>query len=171
MQSFLGRLLISPSFDLQSPTTLVSCEIGLLSYSRLGQRFVQVLTASYEGRSLTTDIEVEVGSLIKRTSSIHHRIGLDFCMASDWSHWTGQFTVCAIPPLRRSLPSLLENEVENKRVLRKYIQLLLRFLSTITVDYGLVFQIVFSLHYGCIYQRSYSKLFSRARYYITTLRC
>lgn len=51
MQSFVKLSALSPSFDFQSPTTLVSREMGrLLGYPRVGP--------SFEGRSVTTDIEV-----------------------------------------------------------------------------------------------------------------
>jgi hypothetical protein len=63
-QSFIGRVPVSVRFDPGLPRCLVPKAVGLiLGHSRVGQRFVEVLTAEYESRLLTTDVECEVVSL------------------------------------------------------------------------------------------------------------
>ncbi|KAG1795870.1 hypothetical protein EV424DRAFT_1446109 [Suillus variegatus] len=59
--SFLGRLPVSVVFNLESRRCLVSASIARsLGHSGVGSLFSEVLTASYEGRSLTTDAEFVV---------------------------------------------------------------------------------------------------------------
>ena len=61
MQSFIGRVPVSVRFDTGVPRCLVPKAIGLiLGHCRVGQHFVEVLMAEYEGRPLTTDVECEV---------------------------------------------------------------------------------------------------------------
>jgi len=63
MQPFIGRVPIYVRFDPDPPRSLVPMAAGLiLGHSRVGQRFVEVLTAEYEGCLLTTDVECEVVS-------------------------------------------------------------------------------------------------------------
>ena len=63
MQPFIGCVPVSVPFDSDLPQCLVSMAVGLiLGHSRVGHRFVEVLTAEYEGRLLTTDVECEVVS-------------------------------------------------------------------------------------------------------------
>jgi len=64
MQPFIGRVPVSVRFD---PTflfgSLVPIVVALiLGHSRVGQHFVEVLTAEYEGRLLTKDVECKVVS-------------------------------------------------------------------------------------------------------------
>ena len=64
LQSFIGRVPVSVRFDPGLPRCLVPKAVGLiLGHSRVGQHFVEVLTAEYEGRLSTTDVECEVVSL------------------------------------------------------------------------------------------------------------
>jgi hypothetical protein len=52
--SFIGRLPVSVSFDAQSRLSLVSSSIARsLGHSGVGSRFSEILTASYNHRSLT----------------------------------------------------------------------------------------------------------------------
>jgi len=63
MQPFIGRVPVSVRFDTDLPRCLVPMAVGLiLGHSRVGQRFMEVLMAGYEGRLLTTDVECEVVS-------------------------------------------------------------------------------------------------------------
>jgi len=61
MQPFIGRV---PFLSGLTPTSLfgslVPIAVGLiLGHSRVGQHFVKALTAEYEGRLLTTDVECD----------------------------------------------------------------------------------------------------------------
>jgi hypothetical protein len=59
--SFLGRLPVSVVFNLESRRCLVSASIARsLGHLGVGSVFSEVLTPSYEGRSLTTDAEFVV---------------------------------------------------------------------------------------------------------------
>jgi hypothetical protein len=61
MQPFIGRVPVSVRFAPDLPRCLAPPMVGLiLGHSRVGHRFVEVLTAEYEGRLLTTDVECEV---------------------------------------------------------------------------------------------------------------
>ncbi|KAG1788433.1 uncharacterized protein HD556DRAFT_1403473 [Suillus plorans] len=63
MTSFIGRLPVSVVFDTDSSRCFVSIPVAHdLSHSASahGSRFSDILTASYDGRALTTDIEFEV---------------------------------------------------------------------------------------------------------------
>jgi len=63
MQAFIGRVPVSVRFDPVLPRSLVPLAVALmLGHSRIGHRFMEVLTTEYEGRSLTTDVECEVVS-------------------------------------------------------------------------------------------------------------
>jgi len=63
MQPFIARVPVSVRFDSDLPRCLVPMAVGLiLGHSRVGHRFVEVLTAEYEGLSLTTDVECEIVS-------------------------------------------------------------------------------------------------------------
>lgn len=63
MTSFIGRFPVSVVFDTDSSCCLVSIpvahELGR-SAPLPGFRFSEILTASYDGRALTTDVEFEV---------------------------------------------------------------------------------------------------------------
>jgi hypothetical protein len=63
MQAFIGRIPVSVRFDPDVLRSLVPIVVGLmLGHSHVGHRFVEVLTAEYEGRLLTTDVQCEVVS-------------------------------------------------------------------------------------------------------------
>jgi hypothetical protein len=68
--------------------SLVPIAVGLiLGHSRVGQRFVEVLTAEYEGRLLTTDVECEVVSSLDNSAVV---LGSNWLFARRevwWSHW------------------------------------------------------------------------------------
>jgi hypothetical protein len=56
--------------------SLVPIAVGLiLGHSRVGQQFVEVLTAEYEGRLLTTDVECEVVSSLDNSVVLGGRAG------------------------------------------------------------------------------------------------
>lgn len=57
MTSFIGCLPVSVIFDRCLVATSVAHD---LSHSAPDSRFSEILTASYDGRALTTDIEFEV---------------------------------------------------------------------------------------------------------------
>jgi hypothetical protein len=59
MQSFIGSIPVSTRFAPEIPRSLVPVGVGhaLGRASDIGQRFVEVLTAEYRGRSLMTDVE------------------------------------------------------------------------------------------------------------------
>jgi len=61
VQAFIGRVPVAVQFDPDLPLRKSGPDCGL-SHSRVGQHFVEVLTAEYEGRLLTTDVECEAVS-------------------------------------------------------------------------------------------------------------
>jgi len=63
MQPSIGRIPVSVRFTLTFLFgSLVPIAVGLSGHSRVGQHFVEVLTAEYEGRLLTMDVECEIVS-------------------------------------------------------------------------------------------------------------
>ncbi|KAG2146155.1 uncharacterized protein EDB93DRAFT_1150029 [Suillus bovinus] len=61
MISFIGRLPVSVIFDADSSCCLVSTSVAHdLGHSAPGSRFFEILTASYDGHALTTDVEFKV---------------------------------------------------------------------------------------------------------------
>ena len=61
MQPFITRVPVSVRFSPDLPRCLVPLAVGLiLGHFRVGHHFVEGLTAEYEGRLLTTDVECEV---------------------------------------------------------------------------------------------------------------
>lgn len=57
MQSFVGYIPVSTRFDLHLPLSLVPIGVGrALGRPLVWQRFIEVLTAEYEGRSLTSNV-------------------------------------------------------------------------------------------------------------------
>ena len=65
MQSYIGHFPVSVVFDRELAISAVSVKVGtMFGRSRIGSRFSAVLTAVYEGRSLTTDIEFDAVSAL-----------------------------------------------------------------------------------------------------------
>ncbi|KAG1734236.1 uncharacterized protein EDB91DRAFT_1084142 [Suillus paluster] len=67
MASFIGRHPVSVAFDSASPCCYVTLEVAhLLGHSAplAGSCFSDILTASYHGRVLTTDVEFEIASVL-----------------------------------------------------------------------------------------------------------
>lgn len=61
MTSHIGFLPVSVIFNFESPLCLVSASIARsLYYPGVGSSFTEVLTTSYKGRPLTTDVEFVV---------------------------------------------------------------------------------------------------------------
>lgn len=61
MTSFIGFLPVSAVFNFESRSCLVSASVARsLGHPGVGTNFSDVLTASYKGRSLTTDVDFVV---------------------------------------------------------------------------------------------------------------
>jgi hypothetical protein len=93
MQAFIGRVPVSVRFDPLLPRTLVPLAVALmLGHSRVGHRFVEVLTAEYEGRSLTTDVECVV------VSSLDDSVLLGSNWLFAWREvWRSQMGASSVP--------------------------------------------------------------------------
>ncbi|KAG0691561.1 hypothetical protein DFH29DRAFT_88891 [Suillus ampliporus] len=75
MQSFIGRFPVSVSFDGELLNSLVSVGVGLsFGCPVVGSTFTAVLTSTYEGQPLSTDVLFEV-------AAVPHD---DVVVGSDW---------------------------------------------------------------------------------------
>ncbi|KAG1734060.1 uncharacterized protein EDB91DRAFT_620082 [Suillus paluster] len=75
MQSFIGRFPVSVSFDGTLLNTLVSVGVGIsFGCPAVGSTFTAVLTTTYEGRPLSTDVLFEVAAVLHD----------DVVVGSDW---------------------------------------------------------------------------------------
>jgi hypothetical protein len=72
----------------------------MLGHSRVGHRFVEVLTAEYEGRSLTTDVECKV------VSSLDNFVVLGSNWLFTWREvWRSQLGLSPVPKRIAGSPS------------------------------------------------------------------
>jgi len=117
MQPFIGRVPVSVRFDLTFLFgSLVPIAVGLiLGHSCVGQHFVKVLTAEYEGRLLTTDVECEVMSSLDNsvvsTQGQVGRMGHDVGTSINTVHLHSFQRVIARPYLKASILTYLPNQI------------------------------------------------------------
>ena len=110
MQPFICCVPVSVRFD-SSPSSsesLVPIAVGLiLGHSRVGQHFVEVLTAEYEGRLLTTDDECEV------VSSLDNSVVLGSNWLFTWREaWRHQLDSSSIPKCIAASPATGQRQAQ-----------------------------------------------------------
>ncbi|KAG1797582.1 hypothetical protein EV424DRAFT_1546564 [Suillus variegatus] len=117
MTSFIGRLPVSVIFSTDSSRCLVAPSVARdLGYSAPDSRFSEILTASYDGRALTTDIEFEVS----RSIDCDVLIGMNWIAA--WRAVGREYEHPAHNPYSRGASGLQGDSILSYPVFRTYIR-------------------------------------------------
>jgi len=109
MQPFVGRVSVSVRFDLTFLFgSLVPIAVALiLSHSRVGQHFVEVLTAEYEDRLLTKDVECGV------VSSLDNSVVLRSNWLFAWREvWWSQLGSLSNPKCIAASPATVQRQAQ-----------------------------------------------------------